>query len=333
MTSISPAHLYHPVRIGSVEVPGNLFLAPLAGFTDRSFREICIREGADLTYSEMVSAEAVARGNTKTEMLMRRAPSEKLFAIQLFMKDEDTARRAAAGVMRFSPSIIDINSGCPVPKVVKTGAGSALHKDPRELGRIVLALREETGVPVTIKIRLGWDVPDINYLQMAEEAVNAGAALITMHARTRSQGYSGTAAWEHLARLKEAVPVPVFGSGDLYTAEDGRRMLEQTGIDGLMFARGAVGNPLIFSQTRTLLTGGSLPAETDWDAKLLRLRDHLQLAVEDKGEAAACREMRKQACSYTKGMPHAAALRAEFIHAQTLEDYLKILHLDQYYSE
>lgn len=325
MAGSSRSHLYHPVRIGNVSVPGNLFLAPLAGFTDRAFREICIREGADLTYSEMVSAEAVARGNRKTELLMRRSPSEDLFAIQLFMKDEDTARRAAAGVMRFSPTIIDINSGCPVPKVVKTGAGSALHKNPKELGRIVLALREETGIPVTIKIRLGWDVPDMNYLEMAEEAVNAGAALITMHARTRSQGYSGHAAWEHLARLKESVPIPVFGSGDLYHAEDGKRMLEQTGIDGLMFARGAVGNPLIFSRTRELLTQGSCTSGEDWEAKISRLREHLQLAIEDKGEAAACREMRKQVCAYTRGMPHAAALRAEVVHAQTLEDYLRIL--------
>jgi tRNA-dihydrouridine synthase B len=325
--------LYHPVQIGDVRTAGNLFLAPLAGFTDKGFREICIREGADLTYSEMVSAEAVARKNGKTELLMGRAPNEQLFAIQLFMPDEQVALRAVDAVMRFDPTIIDLNCGCPVPKVVKTGAGSALHHHPQMVQKIVSALSSQAKVPVTVKIRLGWDAQSINYLQMAEAAIAGGASLITMHARTRAQGYSGTAHWEHLKELKRQVPIPVFGSGDLFTPQDARTMLEETGIDGVMFARGAVGNPFIFSRTRHYLQSGKLLPLPSMAERYARLFEQLDVCIADKGEQVACREMRKQVCAYTKGLPGAAALRADIVHAQTREDYLSILHLDQDHSE
>ncbi len=321
--------LYHPVTIGNLSISGNLFLAPLAGFTDKGFRHICIEEGADLTYSEMVSAEAVARGNLKTQALMSRAESEDLFAIQLFMPEASVAERAVEGVMRFEPTIIDLNCGCPVPKVVKTGAGSALHKTPEKIGEIISVLVRESGVPVTVKIRLGWDANSQNYLEVADIACDAGASLITMHARTRAQGYSGSADWEHLARLKEHVDVPVFGSGDLMSATDAKRMLETTGIDGLMFARGAIGNPFIFSQTKEFLTTGITPPEITRDQRYRRLFDQLDSTIRDKGEVAACREMRKQVCAYTKGLPGAAALRADIVHAQTRADYHAILTLDQ----
>ncbi len=321
--------LYHPITIGNLSVPGNLFLAPLAGFTDKGFRHICIEEGASLTYSEMVSAEAVARGNKKTEALMARAESEDRFAIQLFMPEASVAQRAIEGVMRFNPTIIDLNCGCPVPKVVKTGAGSALHKTPEKIKEIISVLVKESGIPVTVKIRLGWDVDSINYLQVAELACEAGASLITMHARTRSQGYSGTADWEHLTRLKEHVSIPVFGSGDLMSADAARRMLEETGIDGLMFARGAIGNPFIFSQTKELLTTGTAPPVATRNERYLRLFEQLDATIRDKGEAAACREMRKQVCAYTKGLPGAATLRGDIVHAQTRADYQAILTLDQ----
>ena len=321
--------LYHPVTIGDITIGGNLFLAPLAGFTDKGFREVCIREGADLTYSEMVSAEAVARGNEKTGRLMERSPSEKLFAIQLFMPEAEVARRAAEGVMRYEPTIIDINCGCPVPKVIKTGAGSALHQYPEKVRDIVSVLVKETGVPVTVKIRLGMTAGTVNYLQMADMAVEGGASLITMHARTRAQGYAGTADWEHLKKLKEHVPVPVFGSGDLMTPEAARSMLLETGVDGLMFARGAIGNPFIFSRTKALLTTGTeLPAPPR-ELRYRRILEQLEATILDKGEDAACREMRKQVCAYTKGLPGAASLRAEVIHAASRADYHRILTLDQ----
>lgn len=321
--------LYHPVVIGDVTIPGNLFLAPLAGFTDKGFREICIREGADLTYSEMVSAEAVARGNLKTFTLMERAPSEELFAIQLFMPDADTAARAVDTVLRFSPTIIDINCGCPVPKVVKTGAGAALLKDPERIRGIVRTITSATDIPVTVKIRSGWDAQSINYLETADAAVSGGASMITMHARTRSQGYSGKAEWQHLARLKEHIPVPVFGSGDLFTPKDAETMLSQTGIDGVMFARGAVGNPFIFSRTRELLTTGESLSPPTEELRYKRLFEQLDICIADKGETAACKEMRKQVCAYTKGLPGAAALRSHIVHAKTRSDYAQLLSLDQ----
>ncbi len=323
------SRLYHPVKIGNFITSGNLFLAPLAGFTDRGFREICIREGANLTYSEMVSAEAVARKNHKTDLLMRRAPSEEYFAIQLFMSQPEVAQRAIASVMRFSPTLIDINCGCPVPKVVKTGAGSALHDSPETVRKIVSILVKESGIPITVKIRLGLDTSSMNYLEMADAAIAGGASLISMHARTRMQGYSGTAKWEHLTRLKEHVSIPVFGSGDLFTPEDGKKMLEKTGIDGIMFARGAVGNPFIFSQTHSYLTTGEYPLAPTMETRYRRLFEQLDISIADRGEEAACREMRKQVCAYTKGIPGAASLRSKIVHAKSRNDYLEILHLDQ----
>jgi nifR3 family TIM-barrel protein len=317
--------LYHPIHIGALEIPGNLFLAPLAGITDKGFREICLRQGADLTFTEMVSAEAVARGNEKTFGLMERTHSERLLAVQLFMNDADTARRSLDSVLQFKPDIIDLNCGCPVPKVVKTGAGSALMKNPQMIHDIVEVLAQGDQTAVSVKIRLGWDADSINFLEAADAAVSAGASMITMHARTRSQGYSGRADWEALARLKQAVKVPVAGSGDLFSAHDAQRMLELTGIDAVMFARGAIGNPFIFSQTRELLTEGIEPELPDFRQRARAMIEQLDLTIADKGEPTACREMRKQFCAYTKGLPNAASLRSRIIQARTREDYLDLL--------
>lgn len=323
--------MYHPVRIGSVLVPGNLFLAPLAGFTDKAFRAVCIAQGADLTYSEMVSAEAVARENMKTQLLTDRAPGEDRFAIQLFMPDADTAARAIERVMGANPTIIDVNCGCPVPKVVKTGAGSALMRDPKMIGSIVRALIAGSDVPVTVKIRSGWDHASINFIEAATAAVEAGAAAVTLHPRTRSQGYSGSADWGHLSQLVSALTVPVFGSGDLHTPQDAYRMLQETGVSGIMFARGAIGNPAIFMETRHYLDSldGGTPSFVDDRARLERqvslLLDQLRLCIGDKGEPLACREMRKHACAYTKGFPGSGKVRNGLIHAESFEQYQSIL--------
>lgn len=317
--------LYRPVAIGDLLIPGNLFLAPLAGFTDRGFRQVCLEHGADLTFTEMVSAEAVARGNVKTDALARRSRDERILALQLFGPKEEVFARAAERVRSYGPDIIDLNCGCPVPKVVKTSAGSALHHDPQEVKRIVARLRSEIGVPVTVKFRLGWDEESINYLKLAEQAIEGGAAMITMHARTRAQGYSGSARWEHLGQLKRLSSVPVTGSGDLFSAQDAKRMLESTGVDALMFARGAVGNPHIFSQTRALLTEGRELPELSKEERIETILHQLELCIEDKGELVACREMRGQACAYFKGIPGSAAIRALIVHASTLQEYRRIL--------
>lgn len=319
--------LLHPVSIGSLTLEGNVLLAPLAGYTDKVFRSICLRHGADLAYTEMVSSEGVARNSEKTVMLMERGEGEKNLAVQLFMPDADTARRSIEGVMAYNPAIIDINAGCPVPKVVKTGAGSSLLKDPRTIREIVSTLVENTGVPVTVKIRTGWDVGSINYLETAQAAFDGGAGAVCMHARTRSQLYMPTADWSTLRDLKSHFPErTIIGSGDLFCAEDGVRMLEETGVDAVMFARGAIGNPFVFQQAKALMQG--LPKyEPSLQEKKDAITEHLAGLVEFLGENAACREMRKHVCAYLKGIPNSAKVRQAATNALTVQAYEEALSM------
>ena len=269
----------------------------------------------------MVSCEGVARKSEKTVVLMERGEGEKNLAVQLFMPDADTARRSLEGVMAYRPAIIDINSGCPVPKVIKTGAGSALLKKPGVIGEIVKAIVENVDVPVTIKIRTGWDTESINYLKTAEEAFNAGAAALCMHARTRSQLYMPYAHWELLKDLKAHFPEKtIIGSGDLFSAQDGVRMLGETGIDAVAYARGAIGNPFIFRQTEDLLSGREARVIST-EEKIRAIRIHLAGLVEYLGENTACREMRKHVCAYLKGIPNSARVRQSVTSALTVEEY------------
>jgi nifR3 family TIM-barrel protein len=351
--------LYHPVTIGSLELPGNLFLAPAAGYTGRAFRSICAEAGADLSFTELVSAEALTRRpelyglagpavkpgippKTDSACLVRRGAAERWYGIQLFGAQPDTLGRACALLKPLEPDLVDLNAGCPVPKVVKSGAGSALMRDPARLGRAVEALvrssRESLGdVPVTVKIRAGWDAASRNYAECARIAVEAGAAMVSLHPRTRAQGYGGTSDWSLIADTAARLPVPVCGSGDLFTPEDARRMLEETGCAAVMFARGAMGNPFIFTLTKALLGAPGVPAPEDLETARLRaarlragLR-HLEMLAEDLGETRACLEMRRQFCAYTKGVmgrpgiPGGAALREKIIHAKTIADYREIL--------
>ncbi len=316
--------LFHSVKIKNVSLPGNIFLAPLAGFTDPAFREVCIMHGASLTYSEMISAEALARGSEKTIRLMKRTPHEQFFAIQIFLPDSNTAERALPELLKAKPSIIDINCGCPVPKVVKTGCGSALMKNPRKIEQIVRVLSESTDIPITVKIRSGWDNTSINFLETASAAESGGAGGIAMHPRTRTQGYSGKADWNLLKELKKKSGIPVIGSGNLFTPEDVQRMIKETGVDGVMIARGAIGNPFIFQQTKNLLAGENIhegpSLKERFDTALL----HLEKCIADKGEYAACREMRKHMGSYTKGLPGGASLRKKIVQASTYAEYEEI---------
>jgi len=318
-----------------LELPGNLFLAPVAGYTDRAFRSICAEHGADFSFTELVSAEALCRNPERywtvpaAKNLISRGISEKHYAIQLFGANPESIYRAALLLAPLKPDTVDINAGCPVPKVVKNGAGSALMKNPANLGRIVEAAvrasREELGnVPVTIKIRSGWDHGSINYAECVRAAVEAGAAMISLHPRTRSQNYGGKSDWSLIADLVTRVSVPVTGSGDLYTPEDAQRMLSETGCAAVMFARGAMGNPFIFTAARSLLTSGK------WEPAPLPQRiaaalRHLEMLAADIGERLACLEMRKQFCAYTKGFKGGAALREKIVHAQTIAEYRNII--------
>ena len=333
--------LYHPVKIGKIELEGNIFLAPVAGYSDRSFRSICKEQGAAFTYTEMVSAEALVRGNWKTTDLMARASNETAYSVQIFGGEPEIMKEAALIVLEKSNcECIDINCGCPVPKIVKTGAGSALTRDPERLGKIVKAVNEaareygeRTGkfAEVTVKIRSGWDMKSITFREAALEALSNGAKAITLHPRTRAQGYEGFSDWEKLKELKELVDkqtgepgkIPVFGSGDLFKPEDAQRMLYTTGCDGVMFARGAMGNPFIFTKTIQLLKTGSYE-EIPASFRLKIAFKELEMLCADTNEQHACLEMRKRFSAYSKGIEGGAELRAKTVHASTIEDYHNI---------
>jgi nifR3 family TIM-barrel protein len=247
------------------------------------------------------------------------------YAIQLFGADPDVMYRAASLLVPYHPDVGDINAGCPVPKVVKTGAGAALMRNTTLFGRVVEAVVRASleylgSVPVTVKIRSGWDAASINYHEIAVAAVSAGAAMVTLHARTRAQGYEGKSDWSHVAELTSQLSVPVAGSGDLFTPEDAERMLRETGCAAVMFARGAMGNPFIFAETRSLLETGAytpVPAAKRIQAGFRQLC----LLASDAGEKRACLEMRKHFCAYTRGMPGGAELRNRLVHAESIEAY------------
>ena len=317
--------LYHPVKIGNIELKGNLFLAPVAGYSDRSFRSICIEKGASFTYTEMVSAEAITRGNGKTEEIMQRSSNEKVYSVQLFGGDEKRMADAAQVVLEKTHcECIDINCGCPVPKIVKSGAGSVLTQNPEKLKKIASAVIDAVKgkAAVTVKIRSGWDETSITYKEAALAALEAGVDAITMHPRTKKQGYEGKSDWSKLKELKKLTEgkVPVFGSGDLFTPEDAERMLKETGIDGVMFARGAMGNPFIFTKTINLLTRGQYE-EIPVRERILTGFFELDMLSNDIGEQSACMEMRKRFCAYSKGIPGGAELRLKTVHASSKEDY------------
>ncbi len=319
--------LYHPVKIGNVELKGNLFLAPVAGYSDAAFRSVCIENGACFTYTEMVSAEALVRKNLKTEILMRRACNEKAYSVQIFGGEAEIMEEAAHIVLEKTHcEVIDINCGCPVPKIIKTGAGSALTRDPDRLYKVVEAVvKAAGGVPVTVKIRSGWESKQMTWREAAQAALDAGVSAITIHPRTRAQGYEGHSDWGIMKELVELVAgrVPVFGSGDLFKPEDAKAMLEQTGADAVMFARGAMGNPFIFRDASDLLTKGSyepIPPEERVKTGFAEL----ERLVAETSEQHACLEMRKRFAAYSKGISGGAALRARIVHAATVADYKDI---------
>jgi len=357
--------LYRTVKIGSLEIPGNLFLAPVAGYTDRAFRSICAEEGANFSFTELVSAEALYRnygryglipeeftrrhghrtnGSEEEEReeekkrrepifssinLVKRGENEKLYAVQLFGGESESIYKAASLLAPLKPDAVDINAGCPVPKVVKNNAGSALMKNPANLGKIVEAAvrasREHlNGIPVTIKIRSGWDSKSINYVECARIAVEAGASMLSLHPRTRAQNYGGKSDWTHIADLVTRLAVPVCGSGDLYTPEDAQNMLQETGCAAVMFARGAMGNPFIFSAARSLLETGEWESASFF-ARINAAMRHLEMLAADIGERTACLEMRKQFCAYTKGITGGAALRDKAVHASSIAEYRQLI--------
>lgn len=321
----------HPLTIGSVTLGGNLFLAPMAGYTDVPFRSLCVEHGADLTYTEMVSAEGLYRDSAKTEELMVRSPEEKQYVIQLFMGETAPVAKAVEKVNAYHPLLIDINAGCPVPKVTRTGSGSALMKDPEKIRAIVAEVRTHTDIPVSVKFRLGWDQDHINFLEFADAAVQGGASVLTLHTRTRTEGYAPYAHKERLGELiawrnAHAPGVLLVASGDLFTKEDVVDTLRSWPVDAVMVARGAIGNPFIFEDAKAL-SRGEEPLPLTIERRTEALMAHVDKEIAVFGERVGCRQMRKCASFYLKGLRGVSQAKASFNSAETRDDYRKICDL------
>lgn len=314
------------MKLGNLETDGNLILAPLAGYSDRAFRKVCRENGASIAVTEMVSAEGLARDNEKTEDLLLRYEGENNLIMQIFAPDKDPISRSISRLLSYNPSAIDINAGCPVAKVVKNGCGSALMKTPDKIYEIVEFLKQNTDIPITVKFRLGWDYSSINYIEFADACTSAGADALTLHARTRSQNYSGTASYEDIKKLRDHVDknILVFGSGDVFTPEDALKMVNECNVDGVMFARGAIGNPFIFKQTKELLENGSY-TPISLEERYNTIISHLDDMIFYFGEQLASKEMRKHAAAYLKGVRNANRVKSAIVQANTRDDYLRAL--------
>ena len=313
------------LQIGSVTLRNNLILAPMAGVTDLPFRLLCKEQGAGLLCMEMVSAKAILYKNRNTEELMAIDPRENPVSLQLFGSDPDIMAEIAHQIEERPFDILDINMGCPVPKIVNNGEGSALMKNPDLAGCIIEKVVSAVKKPVTVKIRKGFDDDHVNAVEMAKIAESAGAAAVAVHGRTREQYYSGKADWDIIRQVKEAVTIPVIGNGDLLTAEDVIAMGEQTGCDGFMIARGAQGNPWIFKQILHYFeTGEKLPRPPLQEVVDMILR-HARMMLEFKGEYTGIREIRKHAAWYTAGYPGSAKLRVAINEVESYEELEELL--------
>ena len=313
------------LKIGGVTIKNPLVLAPMAGVTDLPFRLLCREQGAGLLCMEMVSAKAILYKNRNTEELLRIDSRENPVSLQFFGDDPDVLAEAVRQIGGRPFDILDFNMGCPVPKVVNNGEGSALMKRPELAGKILRALVRAAGRPVTVKIRRGFDEEHVNAVEIAKIAEDAGVAAIAVHGRTREQYYSGKADWDIIRRVKEAVSVPVIGNGDVDSPEKARAMLEETGCDGVMIGRAARGNPWIFSRTLHYLeTGEVMPPPSAGEVREMILR-HARMLLDYKGEYTGIREMRKHVAWYTAGFPHSARLRGKVNEVQSMEELERIL--------
>lgn len=296
-------------EIGGIKLANPFIAAPLAGITDAPTRRIAKSMGASLVYSEMISGKGLIYQNKNTESLLKIYDDEKPVAFQLFGAEPEVIYKAAGLLQKYENEILDINMGCPVPKVVKNGEGSALLKKPDLIYEIVRAMVEGANKPVTAKIRIGWDDDSINCVAVAKVIESAGASAVAVHGRTRMQYYSGEANWDAIKEVKESVNIPVIGNGDIFCGEDAMRMLEKTGCDMVMIARGMLGNPWIFRECTALYSGKQKPQPPTVKEKREMILTHLNGLIAEKGEDRAVKEMRKHIAWYTKGMRDSAVLR------------------------
>lgn len=313
--------------IGNVKLDGNLILAPMAGVTDLPFRMLCKEQGASLVYTEMISAKGIYYNNKNTGKLWETDASERPVSLQLFGSDPDLMADMAAKIEDKDFDIYDINMGCPVPKVVNNGEGSALMNNPKLAGEIIEKMMKAVKKPVTVKFRKGFGKDDNTAVEFAKVAEAAGAAAIAVHGRTREQYYQGKADWDVIRDVKNAVSIPVIGNGDLFTPEDVKNMYEHTGVDGFMFGRGVRGNPWLFKRTRVYLETGEIPVPPTPEEIMDMMIRHGKMNISFKGEFTGMREMRKHAAWYTKGMKNSAQFREKCSYIETLDDLVALREL------
>ena len=313
--------------IGDVEIKNKIVLAPMAGISNTSYRKIIKEMGAGLIFAEMVSDKAIEYGNAKTLDLLKMDDSERPLAQQIFGSDINSFVAAAKRIVEEQhPDILDINMGCPVPKIaISSQAGASLLKNPDKIYEIVKAVVDSINIPVTVKIRLGWDNNSINCIEVAKIIEKAGAKAITLHARTRSQGYSGKADWSYIKKVKESVSIPVIGNGDVTSCYLAKKMLDETGCDAVMIGRGVLGNPWLIKECVEYLVDGITPTEIPYKDRIKMLKRHFDMLVKDKNEKVALLEIRTHALWYIKGLPGSAKIKNMICSSKTKEEMFNIL--------
>ena len=309
----------HPIKLNNLTIPNNIFLAPMAGVTDMPYRKLCKEMGAGLVYTEMVSSKAIQYGSEKTEGISKVFDEERPVAVQIFGSEPDIMAETAKKISEYA-DIIDINMGCPVNKIVKNNEGSALMKNIKLAEEIITKVVEAVEVPVTVKFRKGFDHNNINAVEFAQMAEAAGAKLITIHGRTREDMYSGKADLDIIKQVKNAVKIPVIGNGDITSPQAAKNMFDYTGVDGIMIARGSVGNPWIFRNIIEYLENDNLIEEPTIDERMDMAIRHLEETIKYKGEYTGIREMRKNLFLYIKGLPNATDLRNKISMLENKED-------------